>query len=112
MNHERSHESYVQSETRAMCARPLNALETDVLMLSNALGGEVGELQNVITKMLRDGTRTDTPTLFDPTLSDQFVLEAGDSLWYLTRLIQKMGFTLPMIEAENVKKLELRKAEP
>lgn len=74
----------------------------EVLALSNALGGEVGELQNVIKKFYRD----------QHPLGDAFVAEAGDALHYLVRLIVFMCGPkgVEFIMDENKRKLDARRA--
>lgn len=92
---------FVKSEARLMIPRTLEESEQEVLALSNALGGECGELQNVVKKIISKNV-----FLAPSELHDQFVLEAGDTLWYLFRLIQKAGYTVEEIMKENVHKLE------
>jgi len=76
----------------------------ELLSVSNALGGEVGELQNIVKKIIRDGVLCK-----DHQLHDAFVLEAGDVLHYLLSLIQLSGHTPEHVMVENVRKLEARK---
>ena len=62
------------------------------------LGGETGELQEKIKKILRG----------DKTLEESKELikkEAGDVLWYLTQLCTEVGLTLEEVVEENVFKL-------
>jgi hypothetical protein len=81
---------------------PGTALE--FLAVSNALGGEVGELQNIVKKIIREGV-----FYSDTELHQAFVLEAGDSLHYLLSLIQMAGYNVEHIMACNVTKLNERK---
>lgn len=99
----RKYTDFVRSETRPMVKHNLTNLDKDVLALSNALGGECGELQNVVKKLIsRNELLTESP------LHEKFVLEAGDTLWYLCRLIQVSGYTVERIMEENIHKLQNR----
>jgi hypothetical protein len=83
-------------------------LETalEFLAISNALGGEVGELQNIVKKIIKNGDFYN-----DSDLHDKFVLEAGDALHYLVSLITAAGYTLEFVMSCNVQKLDARRAE-
>jgi len=62
------------------------------------LGGETGELQEKIKKVLRG----------DRTLEESKELikgEAGDVLWYLTQLCTEVGLTLEEVVESNVFKI-------
>ena len=107
MNYEmdlKKYADFVRSEERSMLGgREIKPLEVEILALSNALGGECGELQNVVKKILsRDVFFKDSH------LNDDFALEAGDTLWYLVRLIQKAGYSVEEIMQRNVDKLEAK----
>lgn len=96
-------ETFVATSSRPMIpkgTRPYFVKE--MLPVSNALGGEIGELQNIVKKIIRDGESKD--------LNQKFVLEAGDALHYLTRLVNCYGFTMEYIQNCNIAKLEARKA--
>lgn len=65
------------------------------------LGGEVGELQNIIKKYLyHNAKRTET--------KEAILDEAGDVLWYLTMLLDSFDYTLLEAMAFNAKKLKKR----
>lgn len=67
------------------------------------LGGEVGQLQNKLKKVLRDeGGRISEERAL--TLLD----EAGDVLWYLDRLVHELGSTLAEVADANLNKLLTR----
>lgn len=76
----------------------------EVLGISNALGGECGELQNIIKKIVKNNA------VFHGSddLREKFVLEAGDVLHYLISLTSLMGYSLEEIMAKNVMKLDER----
>lgn len=76
----------------------------EFLAVSNALGGEAGELQNIVKKIIKHGV-----FYSDHGLHGEFVLEAGDVLHYLISLIQLGGYNLETVMAANVQKLDARK---
>lgn len=76
----------------------------EFLAISNAFGGEAGELQNVVKKIVRGNV-----FLTDSDLHEKFVHEAGDALHYLLSLITIAGYSPAYVMAENVKKLDERK---
>lgn len=78
----------------------------DFVATSNALGGEVGELQNIVKKITRDGVFYDQHALHD-----ELVLEAGDVLHYLMRLLTAEGVSVDRVIARNIGKLEERKLQ-
>lgn len=75
----------------------------EFLAVSNAFGGEAGELQNVVKKIIRKGVFCQ-----DDQLHAAFVLEAGDALHYLLSLIQLAGYNVEHVMSCNVRKLEER----
>lgn len=81
---------------------PQTALE--FLAVANAFGGEAGELQNVVKKIIKANC-----FLTDSDLHDKFVLEAGDALHYLLSLIDLAGYNVEYIMSCNVRKLDERK---
>ena len=78
----------------------------EFLAVSNALGGEVGELQNIVKKIIKSGC-----FYTDSDLHDKFILEAGDALHYLLSLIDLAGYNVAYIMSCNVQKLDARKQE-
>jgi NTP pyrophosphatase (non-canonical NTP hydrolase) len=63
------------------------------------LTGEAGEVADLVKK-------SQYP---NGTLNELLVLEeAGDTLWYLTNIIDQIGVTLPALALSNIKKLEAR----
>ena len=68
------------------------------------LGGEVGELQNKLKKVLRDEGGGHQP----PTARMDLLDEAGDVLWYLDRLVHELGSTLAEVADANLGKLLTR----
>lgn len=66
--------------------------------------GEVGEVQGKLKKIVRDH-EGDCP----PDLERAIKKELGDSLWYIARLCEELGFDLEEVAMGNLEKLEDRK---
>jgi NTP pyrophosphatase (non-canonical NTP hydrolase) len=79
-------------------ADPMRSLAVMAL----GIGGEAGEVQELIKKHLRDGK--------DPCKDDNLLLELGDVLYYVTRLGMEFGYSLDQIMEANLDKLYKRKA--
>ena len=73
----------------------------DLPYLLIGLSNEVGELLGVWKKLHRDGTDT-AKALHD------MRLEAGDVLWYLTRVTERINSSLADIAIKNIRKLQHR----
>lgn len=69
------------------------------------LGGEAGEVIDLIKKQMRRQTQPDQDWL------QELKLELGDVLWYLTRMAHTAGFTLEDIAAANTEKLNARRTQ-
>jgi NTP pyrophosphatase (non-canonical NTP hydrolase) len=89
-----------------MVPEMLSQREYEFLAISNAFGGEAGELQNIVKKIIRGEHFYSTSDL-----DEMFVLEAGDALHYLVSLITLFGYDVEFIMDANKKKLEARKQE-
>jgi NTP pyrophosphatase (non-canonical NTP hydrolase) len=72
--------------------------------LALGLNGEAGEVAEVIKKALRD----DAGVLNDAS-RDKLLKEMGDTLWYLARLADVLGFSLEHVALANLDKLRDRK---
>lgn len=73
--------------------------ETEGLaIMSLGLAGEAGETLEHVKKFIRDGRP----------VGNEFLLEAGDTLHYLTRLLAEFGYTLQDAIDANVTKLDAR----
>lgn len=77
----------------------------ELLAFSNAFGGEAGELQNIVKKIVKN----DVLFSLDSDLPEKFLYEAGDVLWYLTKIIMLMGYSLDEVMQANIEKLDARK---
>jgi phosphoribosyl-ATP pyrophosphohydrolase len=67
------------------------------LYWSNGLGGESGEVQNAVKKIVRDG-------ISKPRI-ENLIEESGDVLFYLAHLLERYGFTLEDAAAYCLTKL-------
>ena len=63
------------------------------------LSGESGEVADIIKKFVAHGHELEVQKLIE---------EAGDVLWYLAALASRLGTTLELIAASNLRKLERR----
>ena len=63
------------------------------------LSEEVGELNSIISKWMRDGTTLDR---------ENIIKEAGDVLWPLTELLSDLGIELDEVAKKNIQKLQDR----
>lgn len=70
-----------------------------------ALGGEVGEIQNKLKKVLRGDEGA------DERFRESLKGELGDVLWYLAATARDYGYSLDDIAKANIEKLYKRKAE-
>lgn len=73
--------------------------EHALLHATTGLAGECGEVLQVITKAVRRGEEVDALKIRD---------EAGDILWFLTRLVSLYGWDLDDVMQHNVRKLQER----
>lgn len=73
----------------------------ELFIMSVGLGGEAGEVQELLKKHVRDGRE----------IQDDLLLELGDVLHYLTRIASQFGFTLDQVMSTNRDKIERRHAK-
>ena len=69
-----------------------------------AMGGEVGEIQNKVKKLMRGDRVLDEAGKLD------LVKELGDVLWYLTATAQELGYSLENVAELNIEKLADRRS--
>lgn len=69
------------------------------------VGGEAGEVQDKIKKIIRDDGGVITEEH-----KEAIKGEIGDTLWYLTSMCQNLGFTLEDVANHNIEKLKDRHA--
>jgi len=77
-----------------------------LLYVALGLGGEAGEVQGKIKKILRDDNNQITAER-----CAQIVDEMGDALWYMSEIANLLGLDLGKIAKMNLEKLAKRKAE-
>jgi NTP pyrophosphatase (non-canonical NTP hydrolase) len=65
--------------------------------------GEAGEIQGKLKKLLRD-----QDGWVSPDRREALLLEAGDLLWYVTRLAEELGASLQLVAGLNIGKLASR----
>ena len=75
--------------------------ETSLFVMACGLGGESGEVLELLKKHVRDGKHP----------GESLLLELGDLLYYLTRVGQEYGHSLSDIMSENIEKLRKRDAK-
>lgn len=73
----------------------------ELFIMSVGIGGEAGEVQELLKKHVRDGRE----------IRDDLRLELGDVLHYLTRIAAQFGMTLGEIMLANREKIERRHAK-
>ena len=98
--------SYVQQAHTPLVPVYASQHVLQFLATSNALGGEVGELQNIVKKIVKSSSMYS-----DSELHQKFVLEAGDAMHYLISLVTLAGYSMEYVMACNMQKLDARKAE-
>tara|TARA_B100001059_G_scaffold233587_1_gene273970 strand:- start:863 stop:1255 length:393 start_codon:yes stop_codon:yes gene_type:complete len=78
------------------------------------LQGEIGELSEKLKKYFRDTVQEmdlqDPVIEMSPELREDMAAECGDLLWYLTAVVNDLGFDLEEVAAMNLKKLKSRAA--
>ncbi len=90
----------------------------DIFFTSNALGGELGELQNVIKKEIAAQDFPNYATqVFKreqngaPTFREMFVDEAGDVLFYFLQMLNKKDVSIIEVINGQVDKINKQSAE-
>lgn len=95
---------YSESTARFMEREPVDQHDfLNLLYLSLALSGEVGEVQNIIKKLLRNDVGKVSPEAIDA-----LSLELGDVFFYLIRLVVELGLDPLDVLQQNIDKLEGR----
>lgn len=82
---------------------PGRGTPTGLAYTALGLGGEAGEAQEQIKKMLRDDGGVLTPER-----REKFLKELGDVLWYLTSAAHEAGSSLEEVAQMNNDKLDKR----
>lgn len=82
----------------------------DLYYLLLGLGGEVGEVQNKVKKLIRDHDLEDLRSM-TPQKRQDLAFELGDCFWYLVVILWSIGYPLEEAARMNLEKLAVRKAE-
>lgn len=73
-----------------------------------SLGGEVGELQNKIKKMMRDTKRDGSGVIISGANVADMARELGDILWYVSAICTELGIDFETVARMNIEKLQAR----
>lgn len=84
---------------------PTDDLRVELLYLAVGLAGEAGEVAGKVKKWVRRGGDPDEL----PALLEMVNDEGGDALWYLTRLVDRLGGRMEDMPLRNLDKLLDRK---
>ena len=76
--------------------------ETNLLYLSNGLGGEVGEVQNEVKKLYRAKYKKNTEEELNR--KDNIKKELGDVLWYIFAISNELDISIDDIINSNIEK--------
>lgn len=79
---------------------------TQVIYTILGMNGEAGEAADHVKKMLRDDGGVITESR-----AQAIIKEVGDTLWYVTRAANELGFGLTELMAMNIAKLTQRKRD-
>lgn len=79
--------------------------EVKILYPALGLGGEAGEVQEIVKKWLRDEPGTE----MSQERCEKLFGEISDTLWYIAALADDLGFKLGDIAQFNIDKLQSRK---
>ena len=78
----------------------------NLLYFSNGLGGECGEVQNEIKKLYREMIKDNESVNVSKIKKrkENIKTELGDVMWYLTAIVNDLGFSLEDILKGSIKK--------
>jgi NTP pyrophosphatase (non-canonical NTP hydrolase) len=96
--------TFAEYQTRARETAVYPNLGKNWMYPALGLGGEVGELLNKLSKIIRDKNY-----VVDGEVKKKVSSEVGDVLWYLSTLCSEFGLDLATIAVENIAKLTSRK---
>ena len=95
-------EEYKIERRRLFEKQPLNKEEQVLIQASNSLGGEVGELQNVVKKIYRDHKGDYN------SMREQLKEELGGVFWYLLNFCEIAEIDPEEVFNYNIRQLEKR----
>lgn len=96
-----------QRKAREVSTHPLTGPRICVEYAALALAGEAGELANIVKKHWR--ATGETGALIPPGTLEQLREEAGDILWYVSFLADRLGLKLNDVAERNLEKLNARR---
>lgn len=97
-----------QNRTMATAQYPRSSDKDSVSYCVIGLVGEAGEIANKYKKFLR-GDYNDLPYRVIEEKKGEIAHEIGDTLWYLARLADELGYSLSALARENLDMLQRRK---
>lgn len=83
---------------------PHNTKDETLEYIVLCISGEAGEMANVVKKIIRD----DDSVLTEDKLN-HLIDELGDVMWYVARLLTKLGLPMSEVLERNLEKLSSRK---
>jgi NTP pyrophosphatase (non-canonical NTP hydrolase) len=95
-------DEYLTKRTHLWEMQPYNKEMEKLMSMSNSLGGECGEFQNVVKKIYRDHNGDIEALKMD------LILELGDVFWYIIGLCRIIDVDFKEVMFMNMKKLERR----
>ena len=87
-----------------------NLTSRDDYIMACGLGGECGEVLEVLKKIERDGKNPESKYFDKIQAKEMLTLELGDLLYYLTMIAARHDIPLEELMHRNVEKLTERKA--
>lgn len=91
-------------ETVERTMKDMGSVEANLLHVALGVGGEAGELQDLVKKIAIYKSRN----LYDKEVLDTLAYELGDLLWYVQLGAMTLGFSMETIIMMNQTKLALR----
>lgn len=101
---QRFYDNYPSYQFKSIAAWVNNSEVRSLLYTGNALAGEVGELCNLVKKVIRDHDG-----IVYPEIKDKIISEIGDIRFYLSRACDLIGVTDRECEEVNLDKIMRRK---
>ena len=95
-------EEYAIQRRRLFNSQPLNKEEQVLIQASNSMGGEVGELQNVVKKIYRDHKGDYNA------MREQLKEELGGVMWYYLNFCEIAEIDPEEVFNYNIRQLEQR----
>lgn len=93
-----------QNKTQTTAVYPNTSDRAAISYLGLGLASEVGEVTDVIKKVLRDHSGQWTAAMYE-----RVYAELGDVLWYVSELCNQLSFDMGTVAEKNIDKLTERK---